>query len=179
MTNQSRRRRAGMVLGELLAVVAVLAALVMVAIFAFTRYAARARTSEALASLCRISTGAVNYFNAEHVDPNGEPLPRQFPDSTGPTPAGGCCAGPIGKCAGGNPEWTDDTWQALHFSMEHDHYYTYEFSTSGNGTSSVFSAIARGDLDCDGNRSFFWWGGAVHWQDGLTVNLLLADDELE
>jgi len=168
-----------MVLGELLAMVAILAALAVLATFAYTRYAARARTSEALASLCRIGNGAINYFNAEHVDPSGNPLPRQFPGFAGPTPVAGCCTGPVGNCTGGDPDWTDPAWQALHFSMHHDHYYTYEFYSSRNGDDSVFTATARGDLDCDGNRSHYEWFGFIHWQDGMTVVLRIADDAPE
>jgi len=162
----NERPRAGLVLGELIVVIAVLGALAMMATFAFTRYAARSRTSEMFVSLCRISTAAMNYYNAEHVAPEGQPLPRQFPEAAGPTPATDCCASADGKCPGGDPGWTNPTWQALHFSVDHDHYYRYEFSRSSAGTAAVFSAIARGDLDCDGDITENAFNGneeAVRW----------------
>jgi len=174
-----RRRHAGLILGELLALIAVLGALTVVAAFAFVRYAAQARTSEAMVSLGRIGAGAANYFNAEHVEPDGTPAMRQFPTAAGPTPIAGCCTGPIGRCTGGDPGWTQATWQLLQFSMDRDHYYTYDFVSAGTNTAAVFTAMARGNLDCDGDETLNWVIGYVNLQNEVEVRTEFVDDQPE
>lgn len=51
--------------------------------------------------------------------------------------------------------WESMTWMALQFSVNNPHYYSYEFTSSGEGEAAKFTARAIGDLDCDGTFSTF------------------------
>ena len=50
--------------------------------------------------------------------------------------------------------------------MNDPFYYQYQFISSGVGNSSVFTAMANGDLDCDGTQSTFTMEGKVDPKDG-------------
>src|SRR5262249_53296298 len=109
----------------------------------------------------------------------------QFPPNpakAGPVPAlGSCCHGSeVSKCAPDPTLWTDATWQALMFSMDDPHYYSYEYRTTGTGKEATFSVDAYGDLNCNGIYSTFEMVGSVQ-SDGSVVGGagLFRDKELE
>lgn len=158
----------GLTLIELMIVVAIVGALAGVAVPVFARYLRRAKTGEVYLSLSRIVTGAKTYFFIEHTDSNGLYMPRQFPQTEPYTPLVACCSLPGGKCDGGN-DWTTDTWHALHFSMENDHYYRYSFDSSGINMGAVFTARAEGNLDCDDVTASFRTTASV--DDELTTRV--------
>jgi hypothetical protein len=127
-----------------------------VAIPAFVNYGRRAKTSEATLNIDRIFEGAVTYYEAEHVQRglDGVILTHQLPASTDWTPAVPCCEQTGAKCsaAAAIEEWeTSPTWRGLNFAMGDDFYYQYRFVVEDD----IFYAQARGDLDCDGDYSFF------------------------
>ena len=75
--------------------------------------------------------------------------------SFGRTSAAKCCT--TNKCAVDDSLWQGATWQALNFNVKDPHFYRYSFvatNAAASGTSS-YTAIAEGDLDCDGQLSKF------------------------
>jgi type II secretory pathway pseudopilin PulG len=145
--------------------VAVVAA---VAIPPFMKYIRKAKTSEAEVNVRRMNEGLRAYAAAHD---------GALPPSAPMTPkAGSCCAQPGQKCAADPAAWQLPAWQALRFSVDDPHYYSYELVTSG----SAFTARAMGDLDCDGVFSTFELTGTVQ-ADGSVIGGagLFKDRELE
>jgi type IV pilus assembly protein PilA len=152
---------------ELMVVVAIIGILAAVAIPAFMKNARKAKTSEATLNIKKIYDGARSYYQEELTTRGvGTPIPKQFPDT--PTvsiePALGTCCASTGKKCRPNPTlWTDRSWQALHFSMDDPHYFSYYYQAS-NAAAIVgdqFTAGANGDLNCDTNYSTFEMVGRV------------------
>lgn len=142
----------------------------------------KAKSSEPVMNLKKIYQGARAYYTEETVSRGtGTVLPPQFPESVSTTPAAGsCCDHPTGKCPPDPAIWSAPGWQALKFSMDDPHYYSYTFESSGTGASAVFTARATGDLDCDGTYSTFEMYGSVG-ADGEVVGSagVYKENELE
>src|SRR5688572_29886189 len=71
---------------------------------------------------------------------------RVPPEAAGPTPLPDCCE-QGGICAEDTSRWASAGWQALQFSIDDDHRYTYEYIPDPSGRSATVRAI--GDVDCD------------------------------
>ncbi len=69
----------------------------------------------------------------------------------GPTPSPGCCERGGGACDPDLTLWATRPWQALGFSVDGAHRYTYSYVPAADGTSAIVRAV--GDLDCDGITS--------------------------
>jgi type IV pilus assembly protein PilA len=152
----------GFTLIELMIVVAIIGILAAVAIPAFMKYIRRSKTTEATMNIRKIFDSSVSYFEEEHAARTGVVLPKQFPETTGPTPATTCCGNPGDKCPPNATQWgTNATWNALNFSVDDPHYYWYTYAATGTGTSSAFTARANGDLNCNGTQSTFERIGTV------------------
>ncbi len=111
---------------------------------------------EAEAQLEAIQQGVKAYYIENAGFPLGEaPL----------TPATPCCDSDRTdrKCAPDVAQWTSadpdkpSIWDELSFSIDEPHLYRYAY----NGTATAFTAIAVGDLDCDGTESTFTLEGTV------------------
>lgn len=134
-------------------------------------------SNEAMDLLDKMVKGASDYVMTPRVDPDNDylPMPCRFPESQTITPEKTCCSATgdtdkdkSGKCAENIDIWSTPTWSALKFQIPHDHYYRYEFISSGTGTEAKFEARAYGDLDCDGIEStFIRYGKAVAYRDDL------------
>ncbi len=165
MLKRLRKKDHGFTLIELMIVVAILGILAVVAVPAFVKYMRRAKTTEAIDELDKIYKGAAYYYAAPHVAATGSKLPCQFPDDQGVTPLEkSCCStnslgGPDSdkddRCDQNPDLWTEDTWSALSFQMNDQHYFTYAFDQDGTLSNARFTAAAYGDLDCDGTQSTF------------------------
>jgi hypothetical protein len=147
-----------------------------VAIPAFMKYTKRAKSSEGRMNLRIMSDGARAYYDTEHANKMGEILPRQFPDSAGPTPA----AVPCGKIKGPMPNppnmWGAPGWQALNFQPSGSVRYQYQFISD----SKSFTARAHGDLDCDGELSTFELIGRINAEGRVDTNSgMFIENELE
>ena len=160
----------GFTLVELMIVVAIIGVLSTVAIPSFMKYIRRSKTTEATMNIRKMYDGAVSYYEAEHATSSGAIVAKQFPDTVATAqPSMGTCCGSTGqKCSPSATYWTAQTWQALNFSMDDPHYYSYSFPSSGTGTSSVFDATANGDLDCDSTYSTFSRHGSVDSTGSVT-----------
>ncbi len=135
-----------------------------VAIPAFIKYTRRAKTVEAIDQLDKIYKSAANYYTSPRVARGtGMKLPCQFPESQSMTPNvnnRACCGGEHDsnfndRCDVNVSLWTTPTWSALNFQMNDEHYFGYEFKSSGTLADAKFTAAAYADLDCDGILSTF------------------------
>jgi hypothetical protein len=68
------------------------------------------------------------------------------PGNVGPTPAIGACCTTGHTCVPEASQWHDPTWQALRFSIDGRHRFSYQ--VAHDGAALVLRAV--GDQDCDG-----------------------------
>ncbi|MSP59568.1 MAG: prepilin-type N-terminal cleavage/methylation domain-containing protein [Myxococcales bacterium] len=178
--------RKGFTLVELMIAVAIIGLLASIAIPSFSRYIRRSKTTEAALNIRKMFDAAVAYHSSEHADSAGILIKRTWPLSpiVGFTPATTvCCGSPGQKCAPNPAIWQVPIWQALLFSVDDPHYYSYWFSGinfgAGDTPGDQFMVEAVGDLDCDtdlarfrrfavvnANRDLFG-GGALYTIDEL------------
>lgn len=193
------KRSNGFTLIELMIVVAIIGVLAAVAIPSFLKNIKRAKTTEATLNVKKLSDGAVAYIHEElNAAGSAVPINKQFPDqpAVNVQPAlGVCCAAAGQKCSADHTLWTDPTWQALKFSVDDPHYFSYEYHRNTNGgmgaapaaladgstPSEFYFADAHGDLNCDGTLySTFEMFGAVAKDGSITTGGGLAkSNELE
>jgi len=153
--------RKGFTLIELMIVVAILGILAAVAVPAFIRYLRRAKTSEAVDKLALLYKGSVTYVTGDRFQRGrtgqiiGKMFPAAVPLTPAAVPAGVRTLDPAGT-------WASDTWQALDFKIADPHYYSYQYDSTGTGTSAAFTARALGDLDGNGTYSTFERAGGMN-----------------
>jgi prepilin-type N-terminal cleavage/methylation domain-containing protein len=137
MTTSSARR--GFTLLELMVVVAIIGLLTTVAIPSFLRYQLRSRSGEALVNLAAIGTAQAVYF-AEYGTVVGvaSPVPATAPGN-------------------GRSVWTPGSnFDELGWAPEGGVQFQYQVVVDGGAPASArFTAEARGDVDADGQPSFW------------------------
>ena len=143
----------GFTLIELMIVVAIIGILASVAIPSFMDYIKRSKKAEAALQLEKVGRNAKRTYGETGGFPAG---------SIGPTPArpgiGGCCGGSGARpnhCAGAPSAWTG-AWKALDFEIDEDTEFYYSYG----GATQSFTAVAIGDLDCDGIEITYTLSGA-------------------
>ena len=106
-----------------------------------------ARGAEAEMYLQRIAQSARVYYMRDQVSPNGDLVPRQFPGRVDDTPLYIPCGESVNTTSA---DWSHPVWYALEFSVYEPQYFSYSFSSYGEGPNARFTATARGDLSCSG-----------------------------
>ena len=162
--------------GILVPTIGVLAA---VAIPAFVKYVRKAKTVEAAESLDKIKIGAREFFVVDHWNSEGNLEAKRFPRSTGWVPASPCCKQPGGKCRTPASVWDNAGFDALKFGLTEPHYYQYRFISSGITNNAQYTAVARGDLDCDGIYSTFEIRGRVDSEGSVVTVGPIITNEIE
>jgi len=153
-------------------VVAVIGILAAVAIPTFIKYLRKTKTVEAVEALDKIKIGAREYFVVDHWSSTGTLITRRFPDAISAVPVTGpCCQ----RCLNSSTDWDGAGWNWLKFALTDPHYYAFDFTTSGSTLAAVYTARARGDLDCDGVQSTFELRGSIDTEsDVVTVGPILT-----
>lgn len=146
-------------------VVVIVGLLAAIAVPSFNRYVKQARSVEAIGVVEKLYTGAVTYYEADRASGSGAAQAKQFPlppggyAEEGGHPACGCL--PAGVCPGLDPAFATPVFQALNYAITSPHRYRAEYWASGTGTGSRFTAVACGDLDCNGVYAEFTRRGWV------------------
>jgi len=135
--------------------IAIGGSLLAVGVPAFVRNLHASRLVEPLEGLSQIAAGAAAF--AAH--PSRAKGSARYPVSVGPTPrsvpAGTSVADPPGS-------WEHPSWVQLGFGFTRPHRYAFEFESSERAGVSRYTALARGDLDGDGQLSDFSVRGEAH-----------------
>jgi hypothetical protein len=130
---------------EAAAAVSVAGSLLAVGVPAFLRNLHASRLVEPMEGLGRIARAAAAQVAAQ-------PDPPQYPASAAMTPsvvpAGISTRDPVGT-------WEHPTWVSLDFGFATPHRYSFEFESERRPHRARYRAVARGDLDGDGQLSEF------------------------
>jgi type IV pilus assembly protein PilA len=143
----------GFTLIELMIVVAIIGILAAVAIPAFMDYMKRSKKTEASLQLNKIGKNAKRVYSENSAYISG---------TAGATPTkpgtGGCCGGPNNHCAAVPATFAADAvWKQLDFQIDEPSLFYYNYS----GTTTAFTALATGDLDCDGTEIIYTLTGTA------------------
>ncbi|HEX8107209.1 MAG TPA: prepilin-type N-terminal cleavage/methylation domain-containing protein [Kofleriaceae bacterium] len=173
----SRQAQRGFTLIELMIVVAIIGILAAVAIPAFMDYMKRSKKTEASLQLNKIGKNSKRTYMETSKYVTG--VAPTTPNRPG---RGGCCDGlgasgsntnhcapDVSPAGFGHPVWT-----SLDFSIEEDSLFYYDY----NGTATDYTAMATGDLDCDGTEiTYVLTGTAINGQPAYSLSEPPSSDD--
>ncbi len=133
-------------------VVAIIGILAAVAIPAFMDYMKRSKKTEASLQLNKIGKNSKRIYSETSAY-------SVLPGAALPTHGGvGCCGGANNHCAVDTAGFAGDTgWKALDFQIDEPSLFYYAYT----GTATTFTALATGDLDCDGTPIIYTLAGTA------------------
>src|SRR5262249_10277670 len=140
---------------ELMIVVAIIGILAAVAIPAFMDYVKRSKKTEAALQLNKIGKNSKRTYSetSSYVTGTAGELPTKV--------ASGCCKGggtDVNHCKAVPASFAADTvWKALDFQIDEDSLFVYDYT----GAATSFTALATGDLDCDGTEITYTLNGTA------------------
>ncbi len=138
----------------------------------------KAKGTEAIDMLDKISKGAAMYYSTPHVDASGSMINCQFPASVECTPSGTGCGKDGDRFPADPSAWDSPTWASLMFAPSDAHYFQYCFESDGELNHATFTVTARADLDCDGTITVYKRSGKGD-PEGTTRECIPQLGELE
>jgi type IV pilus assembly protein PilA len=167
MIAKLKRLKRGFTLVELMIVVAIIGILAALAIYGVTKYVKNAKTAEARDALGRMAKDATAAYNRESMTSKVMGLGSTTGISHQLCASATAVPDQVPKAAKYQSKPTDwmtgsatAGWTCLKFSMDDPQYFQYDYQST-NATAGPFTALAKGDLDGDGNPSTFSLGGTI------------------
>ena len=173
MVAKLQRLKRGFTLVELMIVVAIIGILAALAIYGVNRYVKSSKSAEAKEMLGRLAKNAVTAYETENMagavlalGASASVNHRLCNSATVKVPTS---AAKIkgAKYQSSDTDWDGSKtvgWKCLNFSITGPQYFQYDYTATG--PEGNFSAIARGDLDADGDLSTFRLEGGVKTDTG-------------
>lgn len=145
---------------------AIIGSILAIAIPELSRSLRASPLAEPVRGLERIATAAISYAKAHGKFPDSAPL-------TPPeVPRGGRVEDPPSV-------WEHPSWQALGFSFDYPHAFSFAFESGEKDGMPTFRATAHGDLDGDGVYSTFEVVGVVDDKGPRILPGMYVDREVE
>jgi type II secretory pathway pseudopilin PulG len=153
----ARSHHRGFTVFELLNLLALIGVLSAIGMYALARYVRHSKTTEAIGSLTTLATQTATFYDGSDATqpagstPDNAHAMRHFPPSSTASvpPSVDDIRGK--KYQSTQADWAASPWHDLQFSIPQPQYYAYSYVSEGAGSTARASAIAKGDLDADGN----------------------------
>jgi hypothetical protein len=112
-------------------------------------------------ALNKMWAGAVMYHENDHLDHQGQLLPKRFPGDAQAHFTPDCCKSPA-ACAE-QPWATEEPWLSLNFAPpEHSRRLRFDFRSIGTESAAQFLGVVAVDPACTGHPIYVWRRGHIN-----------------